>query len=279
MYVVLSVVLIGINGLKSKRKIYRNLKNFLLPIGYIVWAYVCFSLLIPGIYGAIYKGIGQDAPFIIVHIFPVIDIIFYSLIIVITYYCDPHAIKFIKMLQFLNAGYAIGHVILFSPGDVEFYYLVTYFVIRNFSFNWIVQRVQKYVINPCPLPGWIMVYLVSLCLNFIPFTGVGRLVVSKSFYSQILQLTLPIQSYIPPSSYYAYELSRLPQIQTFNTELNSNIQIVSVFIIWILLTITQKYHISKVEFKEVFFYVFGIYLFYFGLVTGSQLYYLQANSL
>ena len=109
------------------------------------------------------------------------------------------------MFQFLNTGYAVGHMILFSPEDVEFYYLVGYFVVRNLSFNWIYQRVQKYVIVPCSQPGWLMVYLVSLSINFIPFVGFGKLVVSKSFYSQILQLTLPIQSYMLPKDYYAYE--------------------------------------------------------------------------
>lgn len=148
----------------------------------------------------------------IVHVFPLVDFIFYTMIIAISYICDSHTLKFIKMFQFLNVGYAVGHVILFSPDDVEFYYLVTYFVIRNISFNWILQRVQKYVIIPCPQPGWIMIYLVSLCINFIPFIGFGKLVISKSFYSQILQLTLPIQSYMPPQDFYAYYSSNLPSI-------------------------------------------------------------------
>jgi len=79
--------LIIINGLRSKKKILKNFKNFILPMSYIVIAYVCFSLLIPGIYGAIYKGLGNDAAYIIVYIFPVIDLFFYALIILQTYIC------------------------------------------------------------------------------------------------------------------------------------------------------------------------------------------------
>lgn len=250
-YFVLSVVLVGLNSFirRKRRKLLRNMKNYLLPIIYIVIAYVCFSLLIPGIYHSIYNGINEDATYIIVHIFPVIDMIFFSLIVLITYLSDPHTVKFIKMLHFLNTGYAVGHVTLFSPEDVEFYYLCVYFVIRNFSFNWIVQKVQRYVIIPAPVPGWIMIYLVSLAINFIPFTGLGRLVISKSFYSQILQLTLPIQSYRLPQDYFAYYSNNLPSMSTFNPSLNTNIQISSVFIIWVLLSITQKYHISKIEGK------------------------------
>lgn len=150
------------------------------------------------------------------------------------------------MLHFLNTGYAIGHVILFSPDDVEFYYLSVYFVIRNIVLNWVVQKAQKYVVVPVPLPGWIIVYLVSLATNFIPLVGLGRLVVSKSFYSQILQLTLPIQSYKLPKDYFVYYANKLPSISTFNPSLQTNIQISSVFIIWVLTSITQKYHISKI---------------------------------
>ncbi len=257
----------------------KNIRNFLVPILYIVLAYVSFSLLVPGIYGAIYKKLGEDAAYIIVYMFPAIDMIFYSLIIIASYVCDSHVLKFIKMFQFLNTGYAVGHLVLFSPEDVEFYFLVGYFVVRNLSFNWIHQRLQKYVIVPCSQPAWIIIYLVSLCTNFIPFVGFGKLVVSRSFYSQMLQLTLPIQSYMLATDYYAYEDSSMPQFSTFNPGLKSNIQISTVFIVWVLMSVTQKYHVTAVEFKEIFFYIFGIYMFYFGLATGLQLYYLQANSI
>jgi hypothetical protein len=127
-----------------------------------------------------------------------------------TYVCDSHTLKFIKMFQLLNIGYAVGHVVLFSPEDVELYFLVGYLVVRNICFNWIHQRVQKYVVIPCAQPGWLMVYLVSLCINFIPFVGFGKLVVSRSFYSQMLQLTLPIQSYTLPTDYYALKQNSFP---------------------------------------------------------------------
>jgi hypothetical protein len=209
-YVVLSLILVVVNGLRVRRKMLKNIRNFLVPILYIVLTYVSFSLLVPGIYGAIYKKLGDDAAYIIVYIFPAIDMIFYSLIIIASYVCDSHVLKFIKMFQFLNTGYAVGHLVLFSPEDVEFYFLVGYFVVRNLSFNWIHQRVQKYVIVPCSQPAWIIIYLVSLCINFIPFVGFGKLVVSRSFYSQMLQLTLPIQSYMLARDYYAYEDSSMP---------------------------------------------------------------------
>lgn len=56
-YLVLSIVLIVANKLRAKTKLLKSLKNFILPIIYIVMVYVSFSLLIPGIYGAIYSSL------------------------------------------------------------------------------------------------------------------------------------------------------------------------------------------------------------------------------
>jgi len=91
-----------------------------------------------------------------------------------------------------------------------------------------------------------MIYLVSLSINFIPFIGLGKLVVSKSFYSQILQITLPILRYALPKDYYVYYSNSLPYVPVLNGSLYSNIQISTIFIIWVIHSITQKYHFSKV---------------------------------
>lgn len=61
-YFVLSLILVIANSLMTKNKnkpkiITQTLKDYLLPICYIVLAYACYSILIPGIYHAIYNGI------------------------------------------------------------------------------------------------------------------------------------------------------------------------------------------------------------------------------
>ena len=86
-YFILSIILIGINDLRNRKKLLSNLTNFFLPTLYIVLAYASFTLFIPALYGAMYKGVGSDAPSIIVHVFPFIDLICYSLIILMTYIC------------------------------------------------------------------------------------------------------------------------------------------------------------------------------------------------
>lgn len=52
------MMLVVANGFVGKRKrIVKNIKNYLLPIAYIVFAYACYTMLIPGIYHSIYNGI------------------------------------------------------------------------------------------------------------------------------------------------------------------------------------------------------------------------------
>jgi len=114
-YFVLSIVLIVVNEFKKKKKIIQNFINYLLPVTYIILAYLSFILFIPALYGTMYKGLGNDAAYLIVYVFPLIDMIFYAMIIIITYVCDSKAVSFIKMLYFLNTGYAVGHLLLYSP--------------------------------------------------------------------------------------------------------------------------------------------------------------------
>jgi hypothetical protein len=182
-YAALSIVLITLNYFGKRNKLYENLKSYILIVGYIALIYVSFIYFIPAIYSAMYKNLGSDAPYLIVHIFPLIDGLFFGLIILITYWSKPHVGKFIKMFHFLNIGYIVGHLILFSPDEIEFWFLVIYFMMRNFITNWILKKLQKFVIVPSPQPGWLILYLFSLSTNFIPLIGLGKLVVSKSFYS------------------------------------------------------------------------------------------------
>jgi hypothetical protein len=114
-YVGLSVGLIIVNGINHYSRLCNMLFNYFLPIFYFTFAYASYCYLIPGIYGAIYKSLLDDAPLVIAHWFPFIDIFFYLLIIVMTAYCNKKTGKFIKMFHFLNTGYAVGHILLFSP--------------------------------------------------------------------------------------------------------------------------------------------------------------------
>lgn len=57
-YFVLSIFLIGINGFQKRKRLFKNLINYLLPIIYIIFAYVSFIFFVPALYGTIFKGLG-----------------------------------------------------------------------------------------------------------------------------------------------------------------------------------------------------------------------------
>lgn len=118
--------------------------NAFWPLSYIAVAYACYSILIPALYETFYSRIqDQTAVFIQVYIFPLIDLIGYSLLIMITILCTHRARKFIEIIYFLNSGYAVGNILLTGYTEVEFYYLIGYFIFRNIVSNWIFQNLQK----------------------------------------------------------------------------------------------------------------------------------------
>ena len=91
---------------------------------------------------------------------------------------------FLSTVQFLLLGYFVGMNLLVGVTEVEFYYLVAYMLFRNFFSNWIMWKWEGVVNNPPCLPVWIAAYYLSYAFNFLPIIDLGKLIVSKSFYSQ-----------------------------------------------------------------------------------------------
>jgi len=97
------------------------------------------------------------------------------------------------------------------------------------------------------LPGWGLLYFLSYGLNYIPIIGIGKLVISKSFFSQMLIFAFPILNYQIQSDYYIsttpYPTSASDQI---NTSYSGNMYWGAALIIWSCLIFTQKYHYHEV---------------------------------
>jgi hypothetical protein len=120
------------------------LNNAFWPLSYIAVFYALYSILIPALYNVFYNNLVHDtAVFVQVYIFPLIDLLSYSLLIGVTVLCSHRARKFIEIIYFLNSGYALGNILLTGYTEVEFYYLIGYFILRNISSNWILQNLQK----------------------------------------------------------------------------------------------------------------------------------------
>jgi hypothetical protein len=120
------------------------MNNALWPLSYIALFYALYSILIPALYNVFYNNLAkQTAVFVQVYIFPLVDLLGYCLLIIVTLMCSKRAYKFIEVIYFLNSGYALGNILLTGYTEVEFYYLVGYFILRNIVTNWILQNLQK----------------------------------------------------------------------------------------------------------------------------------------
>lgn len=129
-------------------------------------------------------------------------------------------------------------------------------------------RWENVVKLPPILAGWGLVYYFSYALMFIPFAGIGNLIIGTGYYSIILVNT-PTILYNIPSSLYASDTftptSNLTDYQ-LNAEFKGDIFKIAAVIIWVATTFTQKYSKRMPEIINASVYnIFGIYLFYIGL--------------
>jgi hypothetical protein len=101
-----------------------------------------------------------------------------------------------------------------------------------------MRKWDKVVCNPPCLPGWGIVYYISYLLNYLPLIGVGKLVVSKGYYSQLFSMTTPI---IYSLSNPLYPSSPWVADTDINFNFVGNIFWLSALIIWVATTFSQKY--------------------------------------
>ncbi len=127
---------------------------------------------------------------------------------------------------------------------------------------------------PPVLPGWGIAYYFSYALIFIPFAGVGNVIIGAGYYSIILVNTstvlynlpsslYPSDTFIPSSNLTDYEL---------NPSFKGDIFKIAALIIWVATTFSQRYSKKMPEIVNTVVYnLFGIYLFYVGLSAGISI--------
>lgn len=91
---------------------------------------------------------------------------------------------------------------------------------RNLFTNWVMWRWEGVVMLPPVLPGWVLPYYFSYVLMFIPFAGVGNIVLSVGYYSMILVNTRTAL-YVLPSSFYPLNIYT-PATNPQDFKLNTN---------------------------------------------------------
>ncbi len=135
---------------------------------------------------------------------------------------------------------------------------------------------EKVVSNPPALPGWIISYYVSYALSYLPIIGIGKIVVAKSFSSYMFALASTVL-YGSANPLYPSTTAPTASLST-NITMSGNIFWLGAAIIWIAITFTQKYDMHKPTGYDVFYYLFGIHLFYLGIACSLSMPVLQSYS-
>ena len=144
------------------------------------------------------------------------------------------------MIHFLMVGYGAGMILLVGYTEVEFYYLIAYFIFRNVFVNHIMRRWERVVANPSALPGWGIAYYLGFALSFIPVIGLGgKLAIAKGFRSYIFAQTTTFL-YSIPNPLYSSSTPPTSSLST-NFSFNGKIYWLSGVLIWLAMTFSQRY--------------------------------------
>jgi hypothetical protein len=188
---------------------------------------------------------------------------------------------FHQQVHFLMVGYAVGYIMLIGYTEVEFYYLLAYFIFRNVFTNYVMFKFESTLNLPPALPAWGLAYYFSYILLFLPFNGVGNLRVAWGYFSYLTVNTNTLL-YSLPNSLYPNAPFATPTLNnfSFNFDGQGNIFWLSGLIIWIGMTFSQKYSMKMPKIApSIIFNIFGIYLFYLGLSAGLSTSSLISNTL
>lgn len=135
---------------------------------------------------------------------------------------------------------------------------------RNVLFNWVTDKSHLNRVN-LSMPGWILAYYISEFLNFLPICGISNIITSTYYYASISKFV----PYLLPYNPYINTITSVP---SYNISLVGNIQWFVPLMIWIVETFTQKYKLHEFNWKLIIYNLFGIYLFYIGLISGLGIY-------
>jgi len=80
------------------------------------------------------------ALFLLFYGYPVIDLALYSLTLALGTLMDRWLKSFFSQIHFYILGYGVGMILLVGYTEVEFYYLLAYFIFRNIFVNHIMRK-------------------------------------------------------------------------------------------------------------------------------------------
>lgn len=132
-----------------------------------------------------------------------------------------------------------------------------------------MRRWERVICLPPCLPGWGLVYYLSYLLNYLPVVAVGKLVVSVGYWSPLFSQVTPY-IYIYPNPLYPYTTANVYTLANMSMNLlfGGSLYWLTGIIIWVAMTFSQKYERRKPNWMELFYYLVGIQLFYWGITCS-----------
>ena len=270
-YTLLGLAVVGLGNKDNNAK--PAVLSTLFVLLFLALMYACYTILLPGLYWVYVQNVPNASSYLQIYLFPLFDLLLYSVLLGSHARLQEKAKSFSSMLHFLQLGYFVGMNLLVGVTEVEFYYLTAYLIFRNFFVNRVMWDWQPIVNNPACLPGWPLYYYLSYYFNSSFVIGLGRLVISKSFFTQNLAMVVPIL-YPIQSSLYTHNTSTPADDITaanFNSSLQGQIYWVSAIVIWAASTLSQKYSRAKPTGYMFFYYMIGVYFFYVGLLAALNI--------
>lgn len=270
-YTLLTVIVVVINN-NSLNRTKESLANSLIPLLLIAFLYCVYSLFLPTLYKVYLDKLSTySARFLVIYLYPLFDLLIYAITLFLGTKVEDNVKGFFSVIHYFLIGYGVGYVLLCGYTEVEFYYLIGYFIFRNVFVNHVMRKWERVVANPPALPGWGVAYYVGYALSFMPVIGVGKLVVAKSFMSYIYARsdTILYSAYNP-----LYPSSTPPSSGSISTNFSfgGNIYWLSGILIWLATTFSQRYDRKSPKAYDFFYYFVGIQLFYIGIACSLSCY-------
>ena len=246
---------------------------FRVTLGNSFAPYFSYSLLIavywlamPQLFKVLVNNInGIYGTLIFFYLFPVIDTLLVLFNWLMQGMVSPRMKLFVSTASnWLLQGYRLGIICRLSFCETDLYYQIFWILFRNLLFNWVANKSEFNRLN-LSMPGWIIAYYLSVLLNYLPVCGVNNLVTSN-YYTSFISLSRP---YIFPSNPYFPTTS---SVSSYNLTFSGNIMWFVPLIVWVVESVTQKYHLYEFNWRMAVYNLFGIYLFYNGLVSALGIY-------
>jgi hypothetical protein len=93
--------------------------NTLIPMGFIGVVYIIYSLLLPTLYKIYIDSVSSiAAAFLVFYLYPFIDLIIYSLMLILGNYVEDRVKNFYGVIHFILLGYGVGLTLLVGYTEV-----------------------------------------------------------------------------------------------------------------------------------------------------------------